>query len=112
MTESEYLAIGSYGTQLLSIMYQLEDFDLSFKHISIFSDNTRVINLSKYTVHHSRAKHIDIKHHFIHDHVEKGDFILDFINIKNQLADIFTKPLREERFSYLLEKLNVISFPH
>ena len=44
---------------------------------------------------HSRTKHTDIRHHFLRDHAEKGDITLEFISIKDQLADIFTKPLRE-----------------
>lgn len=68
--------------------------------------------MSKYIVHHSRSKHIDIKHHFNRDHVEKGDFMLDFINTENQLVDIFTKSLHEERFLYLKKKLNIIPFPY
>jgi len=108
-TESEYLAIGSCGTQLLWIMHQLLDFNLCYESVPIFCDNTSAISLSKYTVHHSRAKHIDIKHHFIRDHVENGDFVLEFVNSENQLADIFTKPLLEERFCFLRKSLGIIA---
>ena len=41
---------------------------------------------------HSRNKHIELRYHFIRDHVEKGNVALSFIHTKNQLADIFTKP--------------------
>ncbi|XP_075088471.1 secreted RxLR effector protein 161-like [Nicotiana tabacum] len=47
---------------------------------------------------HSRAKHIEIKHHFIRDYVAKGDIVLELISTESQLADIFTKSLLEERF--------------
>ena len=46
-------------------------------------------------MHHSRAKHKDIKHYFIRVHVENEDFVLEFVNSQNKLADIFTKPLVE-----------------
>jgi len=92
-TESEYLAVESCGTQLLWMMNQLLDYDISFEGVPIFCDNTSAISLSKYIVHHSRAKHIDIKHHFIRDHVENGDFVLEFVDSENHLADLFTKPL-------------------
>jgi len=64
-------------------------------------DNSSAICLSKNYVHHSRAKHIDIKHHFILDHVLNGDVEISFISTDFQLADIFTKPLLEERFCSL-----------
>jgi len=65
------------------MMHQLLDYDLSFEAVPIFCDNTSVISLSKYIVHHSKAKHIDIKHHFIRDHIENGDFLLEFVDSEN-----------------------------
>lgn len=35
------------------------------------------------------------------DHVDNGDFVLEFVDFENQLADIFTKPLLEEQFCFL-----------
>ena len=52
--------------------------------------------LTKNPIQHSRTKHIDIRHHFIRDLVNNHDVILEFINTKHQLADIFIKPLNEE----------------
>ena len=62
-------------------------------------------------IQHSRSKHIDIKHHFIHDHVQKGEIKLIFIDTKNQLADIFTKPLVDESFEALKNKLHIVECP-
>jgi hypothetical protein len=72
---------------------QLEDFKLKFDHIPIRCDNTSAINISKNSILHSRTKHIEIRHHFIRDHVQKGDVRLKFISTDFQWADIFTKPL-------------------
>ena len=58
-------------------------------------------------MHHSKAKHIHINHHFIRDDVENCDFSLEFVDSKNQLADIFTKPLLEERFCSLNDRLGI-----
>ena len=57
---------------------------------------------------HSRTKHIDIRHHFIRDLVEKGLISLKFVPTKNQLADILTKALDYERFSFLRKSLGVV----
>lgn len=56
-------------------------------------DNTNAIILTKNPVLHSRSKHIEIRHHFLRDHVEKGDSVYERIDSKNQLANIFIKPL-------------------
>ncbi|XP_075103510.1 secreted RxLR effector protein 161-like [Nicotiana tabacum] len=62
-TEAEYITIGQCCAQLLWMSRQLGDYELFFKPIPIFCDNSSAICLSKYHVHHSRAKHKDIKHH-------------------------------------------------
>src|SRR4051812_27275761 len=54
-------------------------------------DNTSAINLSKNPVLHSRTKHIEIRHHFLRDHVEKREVIFEHVESKKQLADIFIK---------------------
>ncbi|GJS70809.1 integrase, catalytic region, zinc finger, CCHC-type containing protein [Tanacetum coccineum] len=51
---------------------------------------------------HSRSKHIDIRHHFIKEQVERKVVELYFVETKYQLADIFTKALPRERFTTLL----------
>ncbi|XP_070002570.1 secreted RxLR effector protein 161-like [Nicotiana tabacum] len=72
-TKVEYIAIGQCCAQLLWMSHQLGDYELFFKPIQIFYDNSSAICLSKNHVHHSRAKHIDIKHHFIREHILKGN---------------------------------------
>ena len=58
-------------------------------------------------MHYSRTKHIEVRHHFIRDHVKNQDLELSFISTDHQLADIFTKPLVEDRFSYIHKKLSI-----
>ncbi|GJX05301.1 retrovirus-related pol polyprotein from transposon TNT 1-94 [Tanacetum coccineum] len=60
-------------------------------------------------VQHSRAKHIDIRNHFIKEKVENGIVELYFVRTEYQLADIFTKPLPRERFNFLIDKLGMKS---
>ena len=77
------------------------DYGIKLNHIPIKCDNISAINLSKNPIQHSRTKHIDIRHHFLRDHVQNGDISLEFVNTNNQLADIFTKPLNEERLNFI-----------
>ena len=70
------------------------DYGIKLDHIPINCDNTSAINLSKNPIQHSRTKHIDIRHHFLRDHVQNGVISLEFIDTNNQLTDIFTiKPM-------------------
>ncbi|KAK2352230.1 hypothetical protein QL285_096543 [Trifolium repens] len=110
-TEAEYVSAANYCSQVIWIKNQLEDFSLRYTNVKILCDNTSAINLSKNPIQHSRSKHIEIKHHFIRDHVNKKEIELVFVNTENQLADIFTKPLVEDRFISIKEKLNIIKIP-
>lgn len=71
-------------------------------------DNTSAINLTKNLVLHSRTKHIEICHHFLRDHVEKGDVVFEHVDSKNELADIFTKPLAIEPFFNIRRELGML----
>ncbi|GKE24001.1 hypothetical protein Tco_1435513, partial [Tanacetum coccineum] len=74
------------------------------KYVPIFCDNTSAIAILNNPVLHSRTNYIDIRYHFIRDHVLKGDTELNFIPTQYQLADIFTKPLDEPTFKrYIVE---------
>ena len=82
------------------------DYDIKLDHIPIKFDNTSAI--SKNLIQHSRTMHIDIRHHFLRDHIQNGDISLEFIDKNNQLADIFTKPLNEERLNFIKHDLGMI----
>jgi len=72
---------------------QLMDFGVKLKKVPLYCDNTNAMNLTKNPIQHSKTKHIEIKHHFIRDHVQKEDSEIQFVKTENQLADLFTKPL-------------------
>nr|GEY36043.1 hypothetical protein [Tanacetum cinerariifolium] len=56
-------------------------------------------------VQHSMSKHIDIRHHFFREQVEKGVVELYFVTMNYQLANIFTKALLRQRFEFILPRL-------
>ena len=77
---------------------QLKDFDIEIGCIPILCDNTSAMIMAKKPVQHKRTKHIDVRHHFLRDNVEKGNIVMEFCKIENQVADIFTKALGRESF--------------
>ena len=81
--EVEYIFVGSCYAQILWMKLQLYDYGILLDHIPIRCDNTSAINLSKNPVQHSRTKHKEIRHHFLRDHVQKGDCVLEFVDTKN-----------------------------
>jgi hypothetical protein len=79
--------------------------------IPIYCDNTSIINISKNPVMHSKMKHITIKCHFIQEQVVEKNIKVEYVGTKEQVIDIFTKPLPRESFEYLRQRLKVISTP-
>ncbi|GJV91515.1 retrovirus-related pol polyprotein from transposon TNT 1-94 [Tanacetum coccineum] len=77
--EAEYVATARCCANILWMKSQLTDYDIQYKMIPIFCDNTSAIAISNNLVLHSRTKHIDIRYHFIRYYILKGDIELHFI---------------------------------
>jgi hypothetical protein len=89
--EAEYVVAGQCCAQLLWMRQTLWDFGYNLSNVPLLCDNESAIRMAKNPVKHSRTKHIDIRHHFLRAHQQKGDIEVFHISTKNQLADIFTK---------------------
>ena len=105
--EAEYIAVECCCAQVLWMRQTLKDFGLSYSSTSILCDNSSAISLSKKPVHHSRTKHIEVRHHFLRDHELKNDIKIEFIPTNDQLADIFTKPIDEQQFIKIRRDLGI-----
>ena len=104
--EIEYVAAVSCCTQLLWTMQKLQDIQITCTPpISIQCDNTSAISISKNLVMHSKTKHIPIKYHFLREQVLKQKVKLEYVLSKEEVADIFSKPLPRETFEYVRENL-------
>jgi hypothetical protein len=109
-TEAEYISTGSCFAQILWMKATLNDFGIKFKKVPLLCDNESDIKLTNNLVQHARTKHIDVHHHFIRDHQQKGVICIESVGTKDQLADIFTKLLEEKRFCKLRNELNILDF--
>jgi hypothetical protein len=99
---------GACCAQLLWMKRTLSDFSCEFSKVPLLCDNESAIKLANNPMQHFRTNHIDIRHHFLRDHEAKGDIALRHISTEQQLADIFTKPLDEQRFYALRSELNIL----
>ncbi|KAJ9557264.1 LOW QUALITY PROTEIN: hypothetical protein OSB04_011878 [Centaurea solstitialis] len=101
-TEAEYVAAGSCCAQILWMKNQLQDYDQQFTQVPILCDNSSAIARANNPVLHSRSNFL------VGDHISKDDVELHFIPTEYQLADLFTKPLYEARFNFLVGDLGMI----
>ena len=88
------------------------DYDVKLEKVRLYCDNTNAINLTKNPIQHSKTKHIEIRHHCIKDHIQKGDIEIMFVKTENQLTALFTKPLACDRFNKLRIELGIFDMKH
>jgi hypothetical protein len=79
----------------------MRDFVVIFERVPLMSNNTNAISIVKNLVFHKNMRHVERRHHFLGDHVEKEVIEMRYIDTERQLADIFTKPLDSSRFADL-----------
>lgn len=93
--------------KLLRIKNRLEDYNNLEGKIPIYCDNNVSISLCKNPTLHSCVKHVEVKYPFIRDHVNKGIVDLKYVSIKDELANIFTKPLIEDGLHRLITLISM-----
>ncbi|GJW30189.1 hypothetical protein Tco_0047064 [Tanacetum coccineum] len=100
-TKAKYVSAGKSCQQALWMKQALIDYDVRLDDIPIMCDNKGAIDLSMNPVQHSRTKHIEIRHHFLRDNVQKGNISIEKVSSEDNIAGIITKPLKCEPFNYL-----------
>ena len=106
-TEAEYMALTDTLKEVLWLKQLLGELGFGqFGPVTIFEDNAGCIKLSKNPIILSRSKHIDIKHHFIRDHVELGTVKIVHKPGTEVVADALTKGLSREVFQKHKNSMN------
>ena len=79
--------------------------------IPIYCNNTSSISILDNSMMHSKTKNIPIKYHFLRDQVVENNIRVEYVGTKEQVVDIFIKPLPWESFKYIRQRLGVIYTP-
>ncbi|GJY21923.1 retrovirus-related pol polyprotein from transposon TNT 1-94 [Tanacetum coccineum] len=107
-TEAKYVSARNECQQALWMKQDLVDYGIRLDDIPIMYDNKGAIDLGNNPVQHSRTKHIEIRHHFLRDNVQKGNISIEKVSSEDNIADILTKPLKREPFNYLRLSLGMM----
>ncbi len=103
-TEAEYIALSQSMTEVIPIMWLMDEayqhgipvLTIPPKiHCKVFDYNEGAIELAKVPKMRPRTKHLNIRYHHFREEVKKGNISIYHVGIKEQTADIFTKPLDE-----------------
>ncbi|KAF8748186.1 hypothetical protein RHS01_10997 [Rhizoctonia solani] len=102
--EAEYMALSHACTQAMWLRQFFEELQyVADTPTLIVSDNLAALALSEESQFHGRSKHIDIRHHFMQDLIEKRKVATLYVPTKENLANAFTKALPAPQFSYLMQ---------
>ncbi|XP_019189092.1 PREDICTED: uncharacterized protein LOC109183453 [Ipomoea nil] len=109
-TEAEYKALADVSAEVTWIVSLLRELGLhTGESTTLWCDNLGATYLCANPMFHARTKHVEIDFHFVRDKVASGDLLVNFVSTKDQIADIFTKPLAGPRFAALRDKFNVVT---
>jgi hypothetical protein len=98
-TEAEYKIVANATAEIIWAQSLLQELGISQPQPPIlWCDNISATYLSVNPVFHSRTKHIEVDYHFVRERVSQKQLRIRFISSKDQLADIFTKPLPLPQF--------------
>ena len=104
-TEAEYMALCEAVKEGLHVIYLLRNmFSIKFP-VPIYIDNKAAACIAKNDVNNKRTKHIDVRYHFLREHVQNGTFILKYVPSADNFADLFTKCLNGPVFKNLSQSL-------
>ena len=106
--EAKYMAASNATKEAIWLRTLLSDMGFPpTQATTIHADNQACIALAHNPVNHSRAKHIDIRHHFIRERVANKEINLQHCSTKDMLADILTKQLPRDAFEKFRAALGV-----
>ena len=96
----EYMALSLVVKELVWIYMLLKTMGLNIeKPCVVYEDNRATIKISENATALRRSKHIDIRHHFLREHIDHGLIKLVPVSTTDQLADVMTKVLGRELFT-------------
>ncbi|GAV85636.1 LOW QUALITY PROTEIN: hypothetical protein CFOL_v3_29071, partial [Cephalotus follicularis] len=105
--EAENQAMANVSGELQWIRMLLAEIGLPMQRSSILHCDNSAMHIASNPVFHERTKHIEVDCHFVREKVKCGNIQLVHTRSEEQLADIFTKPIRSARISYLCNKLGL-----
>jgi len=110
--DAEYIACAEAARECMWLRMLMAEIKLpQTDPTPLLTDNEAALALAKDPRFHARAKHINTKYHYIRECHDNGDIHVSYVPTKDNVADIFTKPLPAPAFLYLRSHLGLCDLP-
>lgn len=106
--EAEFVAASLATKDSIWSQQLLSEFGVMRRPIKLYVDNQGALQVIANKSIHSKCKHIDTRYMHIRELSEQKRIVPTYVQTKQQLADIFTKPLAKSQLEYLRDKLNIV----
>lgn len=101
--EAEYMALALCVQEAIFLIKLMSDMYTEVHlPVQIGVDNQGAIQLAKNPVKHQRTKHIDVRYHFIREHVSNSTVSIFYVPSSLNVSDALTKPLSKQRLDSLI----------
>lgn len=107
--EAEYMAMGSAAQEALWLRQLQAEVGRGSDTLLIYCDNQSAIKLSANDCYLPRSKHIDIRYHFIKDHVINNNLKFCYVKGCENVSDILTKGTTVEKHMYCVTNMGLRS---
>uniref|UniRef100_M1AKZ9 Retroelement pol polyprotein n=1 Tax=Solanum tuberosum TaxID=4113 RepID=M1AKZ9_SOLTU len=108
--EAEYRSMASLTAEVVWIASLYKELRVKLiEPASIYCDSKVAIQIAANPVFHERTKHIEIDCHFIREKIKKGLIQTNYVNTKDQQANLLTKAHGRSQHEFLLDKLGVLN---
>jgi Reverse transcriptase (RNA-dependent DNA polymerase) len=117
-TEAEYIALSTALRDVIHVIHLLEElhnhgFNIHHPTPKVtcrtFEDNKSCIEIATNHKTRARTKHLSVRLHHFRSHVVNKTITIEHVSTKEQIADMFTKPLPRDQFEKLRDRL--LSWP-
>ena len=106
-TEAEYIALSTCAQEALWLRLLLKELGRPQRTTIIYNDNLSSHQIAKGSTS-ARSKHIEVRHHFIRDHVNKRELDISYMPTNDLPADAFTKAVNKNKLQGCRTHINLI----
>ena len=107
-TEVEYITRAHTAKEVIWLRQLLAELGIpDHNPTTLHMDNQSTMAIAKNPQFHNQTKHIEVQHHFLQHKVEEEEILLDYVPMNDQVADILTKALNQEKHTKFMKEMGL-----